>query len=133
MKKRKEARMSKSEKSGYEAYTPERLKAAYERICQEYGNRLLDMYGFNKDYSWWVGDKAGSVFCINDCEFSLDMDDVAYLVDNQVEYEVFTAWWEHEITELERQSGGEPYELINLSSWCAGYHGKEGGEIDEPA
>jgi hypothetical protein len=61
------------------------------------------------------------------------MDDVAYLVDNQVEYEVFTAWWEHEITELERQSGGEPYELINLNSWCAGYHGKEGGESDEPA
>lgn len=71
------------------------LKLAYETCCEEYRRRLCEQWELGLDYSWWVAGRIGEVLCLNDCEYSMSIDDVRYFVDHNTSYEDFSEYWEY--------------------------------------
>lgn len=70
-----------------------KLKADYDEVCDRYAQAFCEMYGYSPLYCWWVADERGGVFCINDLEYSIGMDDLVYIVDKQVTEDIFKEWW----------------------------------------
>lgn len=71
------------------------LKAVYEHCCEEYRRRLCEQWEMRYYNSYWVADRIGDVLCLNDCEYSISIDDVRYFVDHNTSYENFSEYWEY--------------------------------------
>lgn len=96
--------------------SPDKLKAIFEMCCETYAQRFCEMYDFNRNDCFWVNDEPGSVFIVNDVDYSLGMDSIQLCVDRSVPFEEFKSWWNHEMNSKK--------ENINLRSWLNGYHGR---------
>lgn len=90
------------------------LKAVYEACCEEYRKRIHQQWGLDIRDSWWVVDKIGDGLILNDCEYSLDMDDVRYFVDYKTSFEDFVEWWNYVLDESEKE---DEELLIGIYSW----------------
>lgn len=89
------------------------LQALYEMTCEEYRRRICEQWGYDIYYSYWIPtDRVGEVLAINDCMYSLSMDDVRMFVERGTSYEDFSEWWEHIVT---NDYGQNP--CINAYSW----------------
>jgi hypothetical protein len=94
------------------------LRNIYETACCEYIKRLCKMYDWDYPRGWWVSDQPGGVFCTDDIEYSLGMDDIKLLVDAEVPFSVFEQWWDYNSSEYIKDSGSP--NIINLHSWLNG-------------
>lgn len=81
-----------SEKYHFEDWTDSQLKDMYESICEEYRRRLCEAWKKPFSESWWQGDIIGSELFIADWWMPLDMQDLRYVVENDVSEK---AWVEH--------------------------------------
>lgn len=98
------------------------LKAVYEACCEKYRKRLHQQWGLDIRDSWWVADQIGDVLILNDCEYSLGMDDVRYFVDSKTSFEDFEEWWNYNMDEFYKEDEGRP---VNVYSWFVnGYRPK---------
>lgn len=89
------------------------LQALYEMTCEEYRRRLCEQWGYDIYYSDWIPSyRVGEVLAINDCQYSLSMDDVRMFVERGTSYEDFSEWWEHIVT---NDYGQKP--CISAYSW----------------
>jgi hypothetical protein len=101
--------------------TKENIKREYIRACNDYLYKLLDNWQFYEDdvdapcnFGWWVGDEVGGVFCLEDDTF-IDMNDIRYCVDNDVDYETYTEYLDY-ITRCD----GYGFDKINLNAFVKG-------------
>ena len=99
--------------------TKEEIKEAYINACNDYVHKLMEIWNIldedeEVDYSWWVGDEVGGVFCCDDDMF-IDMNDIVYCVDNDVDHETYSNYIEY-ITKCEEYG----FNTINLNAFVKG-------------
>ena len=75
------------------------------------------MYDFDYDEAYWIGDEVGGILDINEGEYVFGLLEIIYIVDNNVEYETFDAWYTYTLR-LSMIDANIP--LPNLKSWCKG-------------
>lgn len=90
------------------------LKENYEKACNGYLVELLNMWDLSHKYGWWAGDEAGSTYFYEDA-FSVSMDDIIYIVSNQIPYEEYLEWYEYTTWAIEFGQN-----VPNLKSWHLG-------------
>lgn len=93
----------------------ELLKENYEKACNAYVLALLNMWGLDAHYGYFVGDEVGGVYDYGDGMFTIGMDEIIYCVVNNISKETFYEFQEYNI---EAHSLG--FDYINLKSWCKG-------------
>lgn len=102
------------------------LKQQFEALCNEYVNALKKILDCDNHY--WIADDIGGVLCLNkDCYF-LCLNDVRYIVDNEIKLEEVDAWYEYN-TILGMISSD--ISTINLESWHKGCPRRSEEEIKE--
>lgn len=97
--------------------TDKTLKEEFENVANKYRYKLVDMYfadeeGVRPD-SLWIGGESGGMLEVNDYFFGFD--DIRYIVDNNLPYDVFVSWYDYCLT-----VGGLNINTPNLKSW---HHG----------
>lgn len=75
----------------------EGLKLAYETCCEEYGKRLCEMWGFDKEYVWWTPTGTHDFLALNDQEIIIREDEVRLVVDYNIPYKDFMEYYEFQI------------------------------------
>ena len=102
------------------------LKQTFEDACDEYAKRLCTKYGWYFEDCFWVADIKGGTFCTSDIEYSLSMEDIKLLVDNDISFEEFDRWWYYNyrmgIAKMNNPQDETLHE-VNLWTWIRGYHG----------
>lgn len=91
------------------------LKQQFEALCNEYVNALKKILDCDNHY--WIADDIGGVLCLNEDCYFLSLNDVRYIVDNEIKLEEVDAWYEYN-TRLGMISSDIP--TINLESWHKG-------------
>ena len=98
--------------------TKENIKKAYTMACNDYLYKLLENWGLYEDgdtnFGWWVGDEVGGVFCCEDDTF-IDMNDIVYCVDNDVDYETYTDYIDY-ISKCHEYG----FDKLNLNAYVKG-------------
>lgn len=84
-------------------------------ICTQYAKILCARYDWDFENCFWVSNDIGGVFCTDDIEYSLSMNDIRLLVDNNYPYKDFEEWWAQVI------ESDEDHPYINLYSWMKGF------------
>lgn len=107
-------------------YSPKKLSAAYDIVCEIYAQRLCDQFEMNRADAYWVLDQPGTVFCFNGSEYSLNMEDIKLLVDECVDFKTFSEWWDYNLRVSYAQQNNieeeykDKFYNINLRSWLKG-------------
>ena len=70
------------------------LKEQYETACNQYVFVLLNLWGFDSHYGYWVGGSAGSTYCYGDDLF-FDMDDIIFIVENNVSEKAYRQYLDY--------------------------------------
>ena len=71
------------------------LKENYENACNAYIGMLVEMWDWDaKSYGYWVGDEVGGTYSYGECTF-INMEDIIFCVDNDVEKEEYSEWQEY--------------------------------------
>lgn len=99
------------------------LYKKYCNICNAYVKKLCIMYDWYYDDCFWVSDEPGGVFCTSGIEYSLGMDDIITIVNNNVEYQIFEEWWNYNYYishAIENHPHDTSYHYINLKNWLKG-------------
>jgi hypothetical protein len=100
-------------------YTSSQLRRAYEDICEEYAKRMCERFGIDYDTCFWVCDEVGTVFCADNIDFSLGMDDIIFIVEKRLSWDDFWEYWSYNMEEtLKYKLNSFP---INMKSWFNGY------------
>lgn len=90
------------------------LKELYEYCCQEYVRRLCEAWEIHLEEVWWICDEIGGGLFLPDFGVPLDMQELRYVVENNVTHE---AWMEYcDFVESEINNGRER-PRINFRSW----------------
>lgn len=100
------------------------LKTVFNVICDEYARRLCKMYEWHYEDCFWVADLRAGTFCSSDIEYSLSLEDVILLVENNLPFEEFQKWWDYNMLINYAQSNhpfNNKYNPINLWSWINGF------------
>lgn len=66
------------------------LKENYENACNDYVRALLNLWGLDGFYGYWIGKEVGGVYDYGCGTFTIGMQDIVYCVENGVaekEYE----------------------------------------------
>ena len=92
------------------------LTALYEMTCDEYRRRLCAMWDFPFEESWWHGNKIGSGLFLADWWCSIDMEELRYIVENNVTEK---SWFEY-CDFLESEINADRKPRINFFSWMKG-------------
>lgn len=90
------------------------LKENYENACNDYVQALLTLWGVDYRYGYWVGSEVGGVY---DCDgwIFLNMQDVAYCVENGVTSEEYEQWQDYCVKCSEYHQS-----ILNLNAWHKG-------------
>lgn len=90
------------------------IRNRYEKVCNEYVAQLCSMWNQDIAYGWWVNNEVGGIWCYGDF-ISLNMSDIVYIVNNNIEEEDVINW-------LDYVSTAVIYGLScpNLKSWVNG-------------
>ena len=100
------------------------LKNNYETACNDYIKELCKRYEWCYEDGWWVSDEIGGIFCVSDIEYSLSMSDIKILVDENVEFKVFSEWWNYNLIisyAIMLYPNNDNYRMINLHTWLNNY------------
>ena len=102
------------------------LALNFNIACNDYVKALCKMYDFDYDEAYWIADEVGGILDINEGEYVFGLLEIIYIVDNNIAYEMFDAWYTYT---LRLSMIDENIPLPNLSSWCKGCPIKSEEEI----
>ena len=91
------------------------LREQWENACNGYLVELLRMWDLDAHYGYWIADEVGGVYDYGDGMMTINMDDIIYCVENDVESKEYTAWQEYICDAAEFG-----FDTPNLKSWCHG-------------
>ena len=100
------------------------LKNNYETACNEYIKELCKRYDWCYEDGWWVSNEIGGTFCTSDIEYSLSMNDIKLLVDENVDFKIFGEWWDYNLVmsyAIMLYPNNDKYHMINLHTWLNNY------------
>lgn len=94
----------------------ELLKGIYEEICQEYVRHLCEAWEIPLEDVWWHGDEIGGGLFLFEWWYSLGMQELRYVVENNVTREAWMEYCDFMRSEINSKKG-QP--RINFRSWFA--------------
>lgn len=97
-----------------EQATKRNLRQAYEQACNGYLVELMRMWEWDAHYGYWIGDEVGGVYAYGDWIF-IDMANIIFCVENDVEEKEYTEWQEYCIFAQEYKQ-----DTPNFPSWHKG-------------
>lgn len=100
------------------------FKNNYETACNDYVKELCKRYEWCYEDGWWVSDEIGGIFCVSDIEYSLSMNDIKLLVDENVDFKIFSEWWDYNLIisyAIMLYPNNDKYHMVNLHTWLNNY------------
>ena len=100
------------------------FKNNYETACNDYIKELCKRYDWCYEDGWWVSNEIGGTFCTSDIEYSLSMNDIKLLVDENVDFKIFSKWWDYNLVmsyAIMLYPNNDRYHMINLYTWLNNY------------
>ncbi len=100
------------------------FKNNYETACNDYIKELCKRYDWCYEDGWWVSNEIGGTFCTSDIEYSLSMNDIKLLVDENVDFKIFSEWWDYNLVmsyAIMLYPNNDRYHMINLYTWLNNY------------
>lgn len=100
------------------------FKNNYETACNDYIKELCKRYDWCYEDGWWVSNEIGGTFCTSDIEYSLSMNDIKLLVDENVDFKIFSEWWDYNLVmsyAIMLYPNNDKYCMINLHTWLNNY------------
>lgn len=100
------------------------LKKKYETACNDYIKELCKRYDWCYEDGWWVFNEIGCTFCTSDIEYSLSMNDIKLLVDENVDFKIFSEWWDYNLVmsyAIMLYPNNDKYHMIDLHIWLNNY------------
>lgn len=100
------------------------FKNNYETACNDYIKELCKRYDWSFEDGWWVSNEIGGTFCTSDIEYSLSMNDIKLLVDENVDFKIFSEWWDYNLVmsyAIMLYPNNDRYHMINLYTWLNNY------------
>lgn len=100
------------------------FKNNYETACNDYVKELCKRYDWSFEDGWWVSNEIGGTFCTSDIEYSLSMNDIKLLVDENVDFKIFSKWWDYNLVmsyAIMLYPNNDRYHMINLYTWLNNY------------
>lgn len=100
------------------------LKNNYETSCNDYIKELCKRYDWSFEDGWWVCNEIGGTFCTSDIEYSLSMNDIKLLVDENVDFKIFSEWWDYNLVmsyAIMLYPNNDKYRMIDLHIWLNNY------------
>lgn len=100
------------------------FKNNYETACNDYIKELCKRYDWCYEDGWWVCNEIGGTFCTSDIEYSLSMNDIKLLVDENVDFKIFGEWWDYNLVmsyAIMLYPNNDKYHMINLHTWLNNY------------
>lgn len=91
-----------------------KLREDWEKVCNSYLLELLNMWGLEARYGYWIGDEVGGVYDY-DTAFTINIDDIIYCVENDVTECEYIDWQDY-VSEAAMYGFNTP----NLKSWMKG-------------
>lgn len=91
-----------------------RLREDWEKVCNSYLLELLNMWGLEARYGYWICDEVGGVYDY-DTAFTINIDDIIYCVENDVTECEYIDWLDY-VSEADMYGLNTP----NLKSWMKG-------------
>lgn len=92
----------------------EKLKNSLVAAVNGYVCEMLNRFGWNSEKGWWVGNDCTGIYCYDD-ECFISLQDIIFIVDNNVTKEDFIKWNEY-VAMLNEFDITTP----NLQSWVKG-------------
>lgn len=100
------------------------FKNNYETACNDYIKELCKRYDWSFEDGWWVSNEIGGTFCTSDIEYSLSMNDIKLLVDENVDFKIFGEWWDYNLVmsyAIMLYPNNDKYHMIDLHIWLNNY------------
>lgn len=100
------------------------FKNNYETACNDYVKELCKRYDWSFEDGWWVSNEIGGTFCTSDIEYSLSMNDIKLLVDENVDFKIFSEWWDYNLVmsyAIMLYPNNDKYHMIDLHIWLNNY------------
>ena len=91
------------------------LKEQWEKACNGYLVELLRMGELDAHEGYWIGDEVGGVYDYADGNIDINMDDIIWCVENDVDKNEYMAWQEYICDASEFG-----FDTPNLRSWHRG-------------
>ena len=92
----------------------EMLKEQYEKACNGYLCELLRMWELDAHYGYWNSDEPGTIYHYGEWH-NLTMEDIIYIVENDIEEDEVTAWEDYCLDAYEFK-----FACPNLDAWHRG-------------
>lgn len=93
----------------------QKLKEQWKQACNGYLVELLRMWELDAHHGYWIGYEVGGVYDYADGNIDINMDDIIYCVENDVDKNEYMAWQEYICDASEFG-----FDTPNLRSWCRG-------------
>lgn len=90
-----------------------RQSTAWVALCEDYRKKFLELMEFTE--SDWVGQDVGGVLSCQACEFFINLDDIVFIIDNNISQDDVFEWYEYN---TECWYYDIPH--INIKSWVNG-------------
>ena len=90
------------------------LKAKYDGACNSYLLALLTTWELDGHYGYWNSDKPGTIYHYGEWH-NLTMEDIIYIVENDIAEEEVTAWEDYCLDAYEFK-----FACPNLDAWHRG-------------
>ena len=90
------------------------LKEGYETMCNNYRDELLRMWELDAHYGYWNSDQPGTIYHYGEVH-NLTMEEIVYIVDNDIEEAEVTVWEDYTLDALEFG-----FDVPNLMAWHRG-------------
>lgn len=71
------------------------LREDYEKACNGYLVTLLNMWELDASYGFWVSDEVGGTYSYGDTGLYLNMDDMIYVVENNISEQSYQEWLDY--------------------------------------
>ena len=100
------------------------FKNNYETACNDYIKELCKRYDWSFEDGWWVSNEIGGTFCTSDIEYSLSMNDIKLLVDENVDFKIFGEWWDYNLVmsyAIMLYPSNDKYHMIDPHIWLNNY------------
>ena len=90
------------------------LKEQWKKACNGYLRELLRMWELDAHYGYWNSDQPGTIYHYGETH-NLGMDDIIYIVENDIEENEVLAWEDYCLDAYEFN-----FNTPNLRSWHMG-------------
>ena len=91
------------------------LKEQWEKACNGYLVELLRMWDLDAHYGYWIAEEAGGVYDYADGVMTINIEDIIYCVEHDVESKEYMAWQEYIC-----QAHEFGFDIPNMRSWHRG-------------